>query len=406
MGSAPVAREPLLPLARPTFGEAEAAAVKRVLRSGWVSQGPEVAAFEREFAVAVGAPHACAVANGTAALHLALRAVGVGPGDEVITVSSSFIATAASIRHCGALPVFVDIEPETGNLDPKLLEPAVTPATRAILCVHQLGMPCELEAIGRIAARHGLALVEDAACAVGSEIHGPDGWQRIGGPHGDMACFSFHGRKVLTTGEGGMLTTADPALDERVRRWRQQGASLAAEARHGSPRVELESYPVLGYNDRMSDLQAAVGREQLRRLPQIVARRRALAERYGELLAGLDSLAAPQEPAWARSNWQSYAVRVADGLDQRQIMQQLLDEGIATRRGVMCAHREGAFPHGTWRCGAQARGCPPERGACPHLRESERAQEQTILVPLFPGMADEDPPRVVVALERACRTGR
>jgi perosamine synthetase len=403
MRSVPEAVERLLPLARPTLGDAEAEAVRRVLRSGWVSQGPEVAAFERELAAAVGAPHACAVASGTAALHLALRAVGVVPGDEVITVSSSFIASAASIRHCGALPVFIDVEAATGNMDPRLLEAAITPATRAILCVHQLGMPCELAPIAAVAARHGLALVEDAACAIGSEVRGPEGWRRIGRPHGDMACFSFHGRKVLTTGEGGMVTTADPSLDERVRRWRQQGASLAAEARHEAAQVDFESYPELGYNYRMSDLQAAVGREQLRRLPGIVARRRALAQRYQELLAGLDAFAAPPEPAWARSNWQSYAVRLPEGAGQRRVMQLLLEEGIATRRGVMCAHREDAFPPGTWRCGAEPCGCPPAGGICPHLPESERVQDRTILVPLFPELADEDLSRVVAALRRACR---
>src|SRR5579863_1817331 len=381
MGDRPVVLERLLPLARPMLGEAEASAVQRVLRTGWVSQGPEVAAFEHEFATAVDARYACAVASGTAALHLALRAVGVVPGDEVITVSSSFVATAASIRHCGALPVFVDVESVTGNLDPQLLEPAITSATRAILCVHQLGMPCDLATIVRIAAEHGLPVIEDAACAVGSEIQEADGWQRIGRPHGDVACFSFHGRKVLTTGEGGMLTTNHSALDQKARAWRQHGANVGADARHSSPQVEFESYPELGYNYRMSDIQAAVGREQLQRLPVIVARRRALARQYEGLLADLSAITAPREPLWARSNWQSYGVRLAANVDQRFVMQTLLDEGIATRRGVTCAHREGAFSGKGWRCGAQPRGCPPEKGKCPHLRTSELAQEQAILLP-------------------------
>jgi perosamine synthetase len=392
-----------LPLARPTFGEAEADAARRVLLSGWVSQGPEVAAFERELAAAVGAPHACAVASGTAALHLALRAVGVEAGAEVITVSSSFVAAAASIRHCGAMPVFVDVEAATGNMDPRLVAAAISPSTRAILCVHQLGMPCDLAAIAAIAAAHGLPLVEDAACALGSEVRGANGWERIGRPHSHVACFSFHGRKVLTTGEGGMVTTADPAIDRKIRGWRQHGASLAADRRHASRRVEIESYLELGHNYRLSDLQAAIGREQLRRLPQLVARRRTLAASYADLLAASAWATAPSEPEAARGNWQSYAVRLADGVDQRRVMQTLLDAGIATRRGVMCAHREPAFPPGTWRCGSRPFGCPPAAGACPHLSESERAQQRTILLPLFPGMADEDPPRVVAALERACR---
>lgn len=392
-----------LPIARPTLGVPEEEAVRRVLRSGWVSQGPEVAAFEREFAAAVGAPHACAVASGTAALHLALRAVGVSPGDEVVTVSSSFVAGAASVRHCGALPVFVDVEPRTGNLDPHLVEAAVTPATRAILCVHQLGMPCDLPALREVAARHGLALVEDAACAAGSAIHVAGGWQPIGRPHGDVACFSFHGRKVLTTGEGGMLTTADAGLAERLRRWRQHGMSLPAEARHASPRVELESYLDLGHNYRMSDIQAAVGRVQLRRLPQLVARRRALAARYHELLVGRPGLTPPHEPAWARSNWQSYSLRLDRRFAQCEVMQRLLDGGIATRRGVMCIHREPAFPPGSWRCGAGGVACAAAPALCTHLRESEQVQDHTILLPLFPEMDDDDPARVVAALERACR---
>ena len=414
MASEPEVEE-RLPLARPVLGADEEAAVSRVLRSGWVSQGVEVAAFEREMAAAVGAPYACAVASGTAALHLALRAVGVGPGDEVVTVSSSFIASAASIRYCGAVPVFVDIEPRTGNIDVELAAAAIGAATGAILCVHQLGMPCDVAALRRLADLHGLPLVEDAACAIGSAIRGSgsgsdagEDWQAIGRPHGDVACFSFHGRKVLTTGEGGMLTTADGALDEQVRRWRQHGMSLPAEARHASPRVEFESYLDLGYNYRMSDLQAAVGRAQLRRLPALVARRRELAARYREMLAGRDDVVAPHEPAWARSNWQSYAVRLAAHLDTRRVMQDLLDDGIATRRGVLCAHREPAFLPGTWRCGADpgagvGRDAGCAASGCSHLRVSEEAQDHTILLPLYPEMDDDAPARVVAALQRACR---
>jgi dTDP-4-amino-4,6-dideoxygalactose transaminase len=417
----------LLPLARPSFRDAEAAAVRRVLASGWVAQGPEVAAFEAEFASAVGAPHACAVANGTAALHLALRAVGVGPGDEVVTVSHSYVATAASIRHCCALPVFVDIDPATGNLDPALLGAAIGPTTRAVLCVHQLGMPCDLQAILAVASARGLRVVEDAACAAGSEICWNGTWERIGRPRGDVACFSFHARKVLTTGEGGMVTTEDPAIDRRLRSWRSHGVNVAPEVRHASSRVEFESYEELGFNYRMSDLQAAVGREQLRRLPSLVARRRELAMRYGELLRAVDRVAAPTEPRWARSNWQSYAIRLDASLDQREVMQRMLDDGVATRRGVHCAHREPSFPPGTWRCGAgravgavgagdgtgangvagvggaNSSTCTGEPGRCAHLFGSEQAQDHSILLPLFPDMDDTDPARVVAALERACR---
>src|SRR4051794_38725620 len=214
-----------VPVARPYLGMEEVSAAERAILSGWVTQGPEVAAFEKEFAAFVGAPHACAVSSGTTALHLALLAAGVRRGDEVITVSHSYIATANSIRYCGALPVFVDIEPETFNIDPQKIEPAITERTRAILCVHQMGLPCDLSPILTIAGKYNIPVVEDAACAIGSEILWDGNWERIGKPHSDIACFSFHPRKLLTTGDGGMLTTRDAEIDARFRLWRQHGMS-------------------------------------------------------------------------------------------------------------------------------------------------------------------------------------
>nr|PZN31892.1 MAG: aminotransferase DegT [Chloroflexota bacterium] len=393
-----------IPLMKPWMDEREAQAAARPIFAGWITQGPEVAAFEREFAEAVGAPYACAVSNCTTALHLALLAVGVGPGDEVITASHSFIATASSVRYCGATPVFVDIQPGTYNLDPELVEAAITPRTRAILCVHQLGMPCDLEAIVAIGRRHGLPVVEDAACAIGSEIRWRGEWQRIGRPHGDIACFSFHPRKIVSTGDGGMLTTASAAYDQRFRLLRQHGMSVPDTVRHGARQVVFEEYPALGYNYRMTDIQAAVGREQLRRLPEMVARRRALAARYRELLAGIPGLGLPEEPEWARSNWQSYCVRLPPGVDQRDAMQAMLDAGVATRRGVMCAHREGAYAEQPWRCGQE--GCDRASRACTHLAESERAQDTAIILPLYHTMTDEDQMYVAEALAEACRAAR
>src|SRR5262245_37364255 len=202
-----------IPIAKPWVGEAEADSVRRPLLSGWLTQGPEVAAFEREFAAYVGAKHACAVSNCTTALHLALLAAGVQPGDQVITVSHSFIATANSIRYCGAIPVFVDIAAGSFNINAELIEQTINARTKAILCVHQIGMPCDLEKITTIARRHNLAVIEDAACAVGSEILWQGSWEKIGKPHGDAACFSFHPRKLLTTGDGGMITTASSKWD-------------------------------------------------------------------------------------------------------------------------------------------------------------------------------------------------
>ena len=365
-----------IPVAKPVLDEREVEALRRVVHSGWVTQGPEVAAFEREFAELTGAPHACAVSNCTTALHLALKVAGVGPGDEVVTVSHSFIATANAIRYCGALPVFIDIESGGYNIDPDLIEAALTARTKAILCVHQLGMPCDLKRIVEIGQRHAIPVIEDAACATGSEILWNGLWEKIGRPHGDIACFSFHPRKVVTTGDGGMLTTANPEYDRKFRLWRQHGMDVTDTVRHGSKQVLFETYPELGYNYRMTDMQAAVGREQLKRLPEIVARRRELAEIYTRHLQ--DIVETPPEPAWARSNWQSYCVRLPAGLDQRATMQALLDRGISTRRGVMNIHLESAY--------AQPQTCR----TASMLERSGAAQSRSIILPLFAQMTDAE----------------
>jgi perosamine synthetase len=393
-----------VPVARPQLGPEEVSAAGRAILSGWVTQGPEVAAFEREFATFVGAPHACAVSSGTTALHLALLAVGVRPGDEVITVSHSYIATANSIRYCGALPVFVDIDPATFNLDPRSIEPAISERTRAILCVHQMGMPCDLRAILETAHKRGLPVVEDAACAIGSEIFWQSGWEKIGKPHADVACFSFHPRKLLTTGDGGMLTTADAEIDRKLRLWRQHGMSVPDTVRHTSQQVVFESYPELGFNYRLTDIQAAIGREQLKRLPEAILQRRQMAARYRQLLADIPGLILPAEPDWAHTNWQSYCIRLPENTDQRAIMQNMLDDGIATRRGIMCAHLEPAYRDlSTWRC-AQVE-CKPA-GNCPNLAESERAQNQGVILPLFSEMTGEQLESVASALRHACCQSR
>ncbi|MBT4432562.1 MAG: aminotransferase DegT, partial [Nitrospinaceae bacterium] len=284
-------------------------------------------------------------------------------------------------------PIFVDIDSGTFNMDPAKVQEAITDRTRAILCVHQMGMPCELDAILGVARERGIAVIEDAACAAGSEVLVDGSWESVGRPHGDVACFSFHPRKVISTGEGGMLTTKNPEMDRNFRIARHQGMSVSDTERHGASQVIFESYPTIGYNYRMTDIQAAIGLKQVERLAGLVARRRALAERYGEILSGISGLALPFEPEWARSNWQSYCVRLPEGCDQRKVMQHMLDHGVSTRRGIMCSHLEAPYAGATLR----------------HLLpESVRAQAQCVLIPLFPQMSELEQNQVAEALSDGC----
>ncbi len=376
-------KPPLVPLVRPALGEAEVDNAARVIRSGWVTQGPEVLAFERELATWLDTPHAAAVANCTVALELALRTLGVGPGDEVITASHSFVATANAIVAVSAKPVFVDVVAATWGLDPLLIEPAITSRTKAILVVHQLGLPCDILAIVDVANRFGLAVVEDAACAIGSEICVEGRWEKIGRPRGHIACFSFHPRKVLTTGDGGLLTTRDPVLDARFRLLRQHAMSISDVKRHSSDEIVFEEYLEPAFNHRMTDLQAAIGRSQLARLDATISERRRLAQIYADALVDNAVFVAPADPPSARSNWQSYPVKIRPGvkLSQREIMQLFLAAGIATKRGVSNSHQEPAY-----RDGQRAR-----FGALP---VSEHLRDDVVLLPLFHGMSGSEQSRV------------
>ncbi len=248
-------------------------------------------------------------------------------------------------------------------------------------------MPCDLRAIVEIGRRHSLPVIEDAACAIGSEILWDGQWQKIGRPHADIACFSFHPRKVMSTGDGGMLTTMNPDWDSKFRLLRQHAMSVPDTVRHGSNQVIFESYPILGYNYRMTDIQAAVGRVQLHRLASIVEQRRILAKRYAELLEGIDGLTLPHEPEWARSNWQSYCVCLSDNFDQRAVMQRMLDAGVSTRRGIMCSHREAAYS---------------DMPTAHSLTQSEHAQDHCVLIPLYVQMTHEEQDLVVDTLRQVC----
>jgi len=393
-----------IPIVRPELGEAEAQAVAEVVRSGWVAQGPEVAAFERELADAVGAPHAIAVASCTAALELVLHALGISRGDDVVTVSHSFIATANAVVAVGARPIFVDIDPATYCLDACRLESALTPKTRAVLCAHQLGFPCDLPAILDITGRRQIPVVEDAACAIGSEIAITGKWQRIGRPHGVAACFSFHPRKLITTGDGGMVTTADPALAKRLRLLRQHAMTVASTLRHESQRISFESFVEPAYNFRMTDMQAAMARPQLARLDRTIATRRRLAERYSAELASHPLLAPPKETDWMRTNYQSYPLRLRSEAETRtsqvKIMQHLLDRGVSSRRGVGNAHMEPAYTNLGWSCGAEP--CDEalhRQGRCRRLPHSEKARDSVVMIPLFHGMTEAEHGHVLAALK-------
>jgi perosamine synthetase len=371
----------MIPVARPYVGAEEEQAVIEVLRSGWLTQGPRVAEFEAKFSEYIGCKYSVAVSSCTTALHLALVASGIGPGDEVICPSLSFIATANSITYAGATPIFGDIDPHTYNLDPERIEEVVSPRTKAILVVHQIGLPAEMIAILAVAAKHGLAVIEDAACAIGSEYDG----NLIGKPLGSMACFSFHPRKVLTTGEGGMITTNDSQLAERLRRLRQHAMSMSDVARHNAKQVSAETYDEVGFNFRMTDMQAAVGITQLGRLDAFLQRRRYLAARYTESLRTLPWLQTPIVPAGSLSNYQSYMVRLKDGsaAERDAIMQELLEKNISSRRAIMAIHRELPYRSARWDEG---------------LEQTNLVADTGFILPLFHQMTDSDQDYVVEAV--------
>ncbi|HMK21910.1 MAG TPA: DegT/DnrJ/EryC1/StrS family aminotransferase [Terriglobales bacterium] len=372
-----------VPVARPSFGADEERAVVAALRSGWVSQGPRVAEFEQRFAEYVGSQQAVAVSSCTTALHLALVAAGVRPGDDVLCPSLSFIATANAIVYAGANPVFVDIDPFTYNIDPGRIESSITGRTTAILVVHQIGLPCALREISEIAACHGLVVIEDAACAIGSEYEG----KRIGSPYSSMACFSFHPRKILTTGEGGMITTANGDAAARMRRLRQHAMNVSDLARHGATKVVLESYDEVGYNYRMTDLQAAIGLVQLERLHDMLSRRRALALSYSERLSAIPWLMVPTEPEGCHHNFQSYMIRLRGDapVSRDELMQKLLDRGVSSRRGIMAIHREAPYRNHCW-----------ER----LLPITNLVTDTAVVLPLFHAMTDDEHDYVVECIEQ------
>lgn len=372
-----------IPITRPHLTGGEGEAVAAAIASGWVSQGPRVREFEQAFAARMGAADAVATTSCTTALALALHVTGVGPGDEVVVPSHSFIATANAVWHCGAQPVFADIDPRTYNLDAAAAERAITPRTKAIMPVHQVGLPADMDAFFELGARHGVAVVEDAACAIGAAYKG-----RLIGSLDSLACFSLHPRKVITTGEGGMITVQDPAVADQLRRLRAHGMDMSDLARHTATDIVIETYPERGFNFRMTDMQAALGLCQLERLDWILERRRLLAARYTEALAGIAHIEAPYDPPHAQRTWQSYCVRLSPTapVGRTELMRRLLADGIATRRGVMAIHEEAAYED------------PARFGRRSALEHTEAATRETLMLPLFPDLSEEQQDYVVERL--------
>jgi dTDP-4-amino-4,6-dideoxygalactose transaminase len=371
-----------IPVMRPWLGREEAEAAAAAVSSGWVAQGPRVAEFERAFAARVAAPYGVAASSCTTALHLALVVAGVAPGDEVVVPSLSFIATANVVRYIGATPVFADVEATTLNLTAATIDAVRTPKTRAVVLVHQVGTPADLDAVHGLCDPAGIVVVEDAACAIGSVYK-----DRPIGADSDLAAYSFHPRKVITTGEGGMLVTTNEAWAERSRRLREHGMSLSAAARHASSNVVLERYDEVGFNYRMTDVQAAIGLVQLGRLDAIVARRRELAEAYRAHLADLPLAGMIADPPYGLTNYQSCWIELSDDfpVTRDELLQSLLDLGVSARRGIMASHLEPAYadsPHAS-------------------LPITERLTRRSLILPLFHEMTEDQHDRVVAAVRAA-----
>ncbi len=367
----------MIPIAKPYLTAEEAQAAYDTILTGWITQGPRVAEFEEKFAAYTGAKYAVAVSNCTTALHLSMIVAGIGPGDEVICPSMSYVATANSIKYVGAKPVFAEINPANYNLDVNDVAKKITAKTKAILLVHQIGMPADIDAFAGLAKKHNLKLIEDAACAAGSSYKGA----KIGS-HSELVCFSLHPRKVISTGDGGFITTNREDYCQRMKLLRQHGMSVNDRVRHESSKLIFEDHIEVGYNYRMTDIQASVGIKQLEKLDWIVAERRKIALRYNEAFKDIDHIQLPIEQEGYFSNYQSYSIYLKDDcpVGRNEVMQKMLDAGISTRRGIMTTHRETAYK--TEYAGVS-------------LPVSEKSCDRSIILPLYIPMNDDDIEKVI-----------
>lgn len=371
-------------LAKPFFDGSELPGIQQALQSGWVTQGPQIAQFEQSMANYVGADHAVASSNCTTAMHIGWLISGIGAGDDVLCPSYSFIASANAIRHAGGNPVFVDIDESTLNIDANLTRRCIEEnydgqlkhkitgnKLKAILVVHQIGVPADIDAFETLCKEFGLVLMEDAACAIGSSYKN----KMIGGS-GNICAFSFHPRKVVTTGEGGMLTMKDKTLADRARVYRAHGMSVSDLERHNAGSTTFETYEVVGYNYRMTDIQAAIGISQLKLLESILSRRIQIAARFNEAFQSVRGLLPVSLPAYVtRWNYQSYHLRLekSGSAERNRLMDFLEQRGISTRRGIPPIHKEPVYAHGQQT-----------------LPVTERVSASAFFIPIYPQLTDEE----------------
>jgi perosamine synthetase len=362
----------MIAIAKPYLTKEEADAAHATILTGWITQGPRVQEFEEKFAATVGSKYAVAVSNCTTALHLSMIVAGIKAGDEVICPSMSYIATANAIAYVGAKPVFAEVNAKTYNIDVAHAEKLITSKTKAILIVHQIGMPADIDAFKALCDKHNIKLIEDAACAAGSKYKG----KKIGS-HSELVCFSFHPRKIITTGDGGMITTSNEEYYNQLKLLRQHGMSINDRVRHSSTKILFEEHIVVGYNYRMTDIQAAVGIKQLEKLDWIVSERRKIAHQYLEAFKNIDTIVLPNEEEGYFSNYQSFSIYLKDNckIKRNDLMQALLDKGISSRRGIMTSHREKAYL---------------DLGYNISLPISENSCDNSIILPLYIPMEQKD----------------